>query len=152
MMLALAICETCPPSENDILIPVMLNLFDSRVSLMALLKLAIEREVKTASKTIGPFLRRDADVLSASEVSLFRGNTMRTLLLCAFAKLHGYEYLRTVLKPLIDHMRNLPEGVNFELDPQKVSKAHLEKNQETIKLVARAFLDIICSSAPALPP
>lgn len=77
---------------------------------------------------------------------------MRTLLLCAFAKLHGYDYLRTVLKPLIDHMCSLPEGFSFELDPAKTPAQNIVRNQETVKLVASAFLDIICASAPALPP
>ena len=47
MILVLAICETCPPSEVDVITPVLLNLFDSRPSLLELLKLMIEREVKT---------------------------------------------------------------------------------------------------------
>ena len=49
MILVVAICETCPPSEADVITPVLLNLFDSRASLLALLKLLIEREVKTTS-------------------------------------------------------------------------------------------------------
>lgn len=56
MILALTICETCPAQETDMLIPVMLNLFDSRASLMALLKLVIEREVKSARKSFVPFV------------------------------------------------------------------------------------------------
>ncbi|TDL29911.1 hypothetical protein BD410DRAFT_780416, partial [Rickenella mellea] len=137
MTLALAICETCPPSDTDILIPVMLNLFDSRASLMSLLKLIIEKEVRTAP----------------NEVALFRGNSMRTLLLCAFAKLHGYDYLRSVLKPLIDQMCALPDDCSFELDPAKALPGQdIKKNQETVKFVTQAFLDIICSSVSALPP
>ncbi len=51
MFLVVAIGETCPPSEADVITLVLLNLFDTRASLLTLLKLLIEREVKTTSKS-----------------------------------------------------------------------------------------------------
>jgi hypothetical protein len=48
LMLALAICETCPTTEVDFIVPVLLNLFDTRASLMSLLQVIIEREVTQA--------------------------------------------------------------------------------------------------------
>jgi len=45
MVLAMTICEICPPSEVEIMISVLLNIFDSRSSLLSLIKLMIEREV-----------------------------------------------------------------------------------------------------------
>lgn len=45
MTLVLAVCETCPPGEVDSMIAVLLNLFDSRASLMKLIKAMIDREV-----------------------------------------------------------------------------------------------------------
>lgn len=45
MTLVIAICETCPPAEVDGMISVLLNLFDTRASLMALIKLMIDREL-----------------------------------------------------------------------------------------------------------
>jgi hypothetical protein len=45
MLLALAICETCPVGEIDVMLPVMVNIFDTRSSLLALLKALIDREV-----------------------------------------------------------------------------------------------------------
>ena len=49
-MLAVAICETCPPDEADFIIPIMLNLFDSRASLLALLKMLVDREISRAGE------------------------------------------------------------------------------------------------------
>jgi hypothetical protein len=45
MVLAMAICETCPAVEVDIMISVLLNLFETRTSLVNLLKLMIDREI-----------------------------------------------------------------------------------------------------------
>lgn len=49
-MLAVAICETCPTEEADFIIPIMLNLFDTRTSLLALLKMLIDREIAKAGE------------------------------------------------------------------------------------------------------
>ena len=45
MVLAMTICEICPASEVEMMIAVLLNVFDSRTSLLGLIKLMIEREV-----------------------------------------------------------------------------------------------------------
>lgn len=50
LMLAVAICETCPPDEADFIIPIMLNLFDARSSLLALLKMLVDREISRAGE------------------------------------------------------------------------------------------------------
>ena len=49
-MLAVAICETCPTEEADFVVPIMLNLFDTRTSLLALLKMLIDREIAKAGE------------------------------------------------------------------------------------------------------
>jgi len=45
MSLVMAICETCPQSDIDDMIGVLLNVFDTRGSLVSLLKAIIDREV-----------------------------------------------------------------------------------------------------------
>ena len=50
LMLAVAICETCPPDEADFIVPIMLNLFDTRALLLSLLKMLVDREIARAGK------------------------------------------------------------------------------------------------------
>ncbi|KAJ7458402.1 hypothetical protein B0H11DRAFT_187286 [Mycena galericulata] len=138
MVLVMAICETCPPAEVEIMISVMLNLFDTRGSLMTLLKHMIDREVAHTD----------------SEAALFRSNSTCTRFLSAFAKVHGYAYLRSLIMPLIKSMASVPPGHGYELDPEKpdVGEVKAAQNLENVKFVAASFLEIITSSIPALPP
>jgi hypothetical protein len=46
----MAICETCPPAEVEMMISVLLNLFDTRGTLMTLLKHMIDREISHTGK------------------------------------------------------------------------------------------------------
>ena len=84
---------------------------------------------------------------------MFRRNSMCTKLLSTFAKTHGQNYLRTVLRPLIDQIGQQPANISFELDP-RVAKPDedLNINIENLKLIAQAFLDVICDSISVLPP
>jgi hypothetical protein len=135
MVLAMAICETCPPSEVDIIISVLMNLFDTRASLMNLLKMMIDREIAHTE----------------NEASLFRGNSTCTRFLSAFAKIHGYNYLRSLILPLVKTMLAMPPGHGYELDPTKSGDQSLSQNQENVELVASSFLEIISASVPAIP-
>jgi neurofibromin 1 len=74
--------------------------------------------------------------------------------LSAFAKVHGYTYLRSLIIPLIKSMASVPSGHGYELDPEKpdVGEAKAAQNLENVKFVAASFLEIITSSIPALPP
>lgn len=138
MVLVMAICETCPPAEVEIMISVMLNLFDTRGSLMTLLKHMIDREIAHTD----------------SEAALFRSNSTCTRFLSAFAKVHGYAYLRSLIIPLIKSMASVPPGHGYELDPERpdVGEAKAAQNLENVKFVAASFLEIITSSIPVLPP
>jgi hypothetical protein len=45
MVVVMAICETLPAADIDVIMSVMMSLFDTRSSLMSLLKLMIDREI-----------------------------------------------------------------------------------------------------------
>ncbi|RPD66792.1 hypothetical protein L226DRAFT_452976 [Lentinus tigrinus ALCF2SS1-7] len=135
MALALAICEICPPNEVDAMNAVLLNLFDTRSALMNLLKTMIDNEI---AKT-------------ESDTALFRSNSTCTRFLSAFARVYGYNYLRSLIVPLVKSVTSVPPGHGYELDPAKVSKEELRQNKETVEFVTSKFLEIISSSIPALP-
>ncbi|KAI0089247.1 hypothetical protein BDY19DRAFT_1089227 [Irpex rosettiformis] len=133
--LALAMCSVCPPSEVDQMINVLLNMFDTRSSLMSLLKSMINREI------------RDTE----NEASLFRSNSTCTRFLSAFARIYGYNYLRNLIIPLVKTMTSLPSGHSYDLDPTKAVIHDAAQNQKDLEFVASSFLEIISASIPALP-
>lgn len=45
MLLALAICDICPASDVDVIISLLMDLFDTRSSLVNLVKLMVDREI-----------------------------------------------------------------------------------------------------------
>jgi hypothetical protein len=76
---------------------------------------------------------------------------MCTRLLSAFSKLYGYDYLRSLINPLIKTMATMPPGCSYEMDPAKVSPQQAEINQANVQMIALSFLEIIGSSVTALP-
>lgn len=153
MVLAMVICECCPANEVDMMISVLMNIFDTRASLIALLKTMIDREIGHTSKSISIASKLTTQRShTASDADLFRGNSTCTRFLSAFARIHGYNYLRGLIVPLIKTMASMPPGHAYDLDPSKASQDKLEQNQKNVELVASSFLDIISSSVPTLPP
>ncbi|KAG8833280.1 Ras GTPase activating protein ira2 [Serendipita sp. 399] len=136
MLLAIAVCETTSVNEIDIMLPVMVNIFDTRSSLLALLKSLIDREVTRCD----------------NPTDLFRANTMCTRLLASVAKVHGYNYLRMILAPLVEDMSQNQSDRGFELDSSKLKAEELQDNINNIKRTAQIFLDAITGSAGLLPP
>ncbi|ELU45404.1 RasGAP domain-containing protein [Rhizoctonia solani AG-1 IA] len=136
IMIAMAMCNVCPSQEIDNLIHVILNIFDSRKTLLRLLKALIDREVAQTT----------------SDSNLFRSNSMCMRVLSAFARMHGYNYIRQILSPLISQMVNMPADRSYELDPKRPDGKNVEENAKSLSIIAQAFLHVICESAPILPP
>ncbi|KAG6854444.1 hypothetical protein C0991_006523 [Blastosporella zonata] len=152
MALALTICEICPPSEVGMMINVLLNVFDTRESLMKLIKAMIERDIAAAGKMIPICQVYIANPLIETEQSLFRSDTTCTRFFSAFAKIHGYNYLRTLVQPLIKIMIDDSSGCGYDLDPSRVGEEEAKRNTVHVEVVATHFLEILSSSVPALPP
>lgn len=51
-MLAITICEICPAQEVEMMISILLNILDTRASLLEFMKLVIEREVAQTSMSV----------------------------------------------------------------------------------------------------
>jgi hypothetical protein len=152
MVLAMVICECCPASEVDMMISVLMNIFDTRASLVALLKTMIDREIAHTGSVSPHENSRKPTSYVASDADLFRSNSTCTRFLSAFARIHGYNYLRSLILPLIKTMASMPPGHAYDLDPAKTPKHKLEQNQRDVEFIASSFLEIIGSSVPALPP
>ncbi|KAK4687682.1 neurofibromin 1, partial [Tremellales sp. Uapishka_1] len=133
---ALAICESVPPGEVDEISLLLFRVFEAHGSLLALLKVLIEKEVAQTNH----------------ESELFRANSITTRILTIFAKTYGYNYVRATLQPLIHSLVEKPADCSFELDPSKASETDdITRNADHLKLMCQALLDIICSSTPRVP-
>jgi hypothetical protein len=62
-------------------------------------------------------------------------------------------YLRQILSPLISQMVAMPADRSYELDPKRPDgRGNVEENAKSLSIIAQAFLNVICESAPILPP
>lgn len=136
LQLALSICNVCKGYDDGGMDCILLNIFDSRGGIIRFLKSAMREEIDRTQ----------------SEEMVFRSNTFRTHLLSTFGRTHGYEYLRTIIAPLINEMANKPRGYSFEIDSQKLDQGeNVVVNQHRLEEMAQAFIDQICSSAHRVP-
>jgi hypothetical protein len=151
-LLALAVAETTPVNEVDVMLPVVINIFETKSSLLAVLKAVIDKEVTRSGRYTRPSSETSSDVPNAeNSAELFRANTMCTRLIATVAKVHGYNYLRQILDPLVQQMLQLPPETSFGLDPKQATATQIETNVETIRYLAQAFLDVITNSVQFLP-
>jgi len=136
MQLALSISQICRGHDADALDSVILSAFDSRGGIMRFLKASVLEEILS----------------TPSEEMVFRSNSFRTHLLSVFARTHGYEYLRSIIGPLVMEMASKPRGYSFEIDPQRIDPGDsVHINQARLEEMAQAFIDQIRASAHRVP-
>ena len=73
------------------------------------------------------------------------------IFLSAFARLHGYDYLRSLVKLLLDTMAAMPPGTSYEVDPRRAMRQDIMQNLKNVEYVASVLLGLISSPFPALP-
>ncbi|SOV02504.1 related to neurofibromin [Ustilago sp. UG-2017a] len=136
LQLALSICQVCPGRDVEPMSVLLLSMFDAKGGLIRFLKAAVEEEIQR----------------TATEEMVFRSNSFCTTLLSTFARAHGYDYLRSIMAPLITEFARKPAGFSVEMDPSRVeSGGSALKNQNALEEIAQAFIDAICSSAHRVP-
>lgn len=150
-MIPMIICEICPPNDVDIMISVLLNIFNTRGSLLSLIKLIVEHEISGTGIIVGYIFESDIDGFSDDATNLFRSNSTYMRFLSAFTKLHGYNYLRSLVQPLVDTMLAMPSGTSYEVDPTKAVGQDIIQNQRNVEYITSTFLKLMSSSLPVLP-
>ena len=77
---------------------------------------------------------------------------MRSKLLRNFARMHAYDYLRQVIKPLIDKMSQVAQDLTFNIEASRgATETEIKENQKALEFFAENFLNVICTSASAMP-
>ncbi|SNX82669.1 related to Neurofibromin [Melanopsichium pennsylvanicum] len=136
LQLALSICQVCPGRDVEPMSVLLLSMFDAKGGLIRFLKASVEEEIQR----------------TATEEMVFRSNSFCTTLLSTFARTHGYDYLRSIMAPLITEFARKPAGFSVEMDPSRVEpNGSALKNQNALEEIAQAFIDAICSSAHRVP-
>ncbi|KAI9227506.1 MAG: hypothetical protein DHS80DRAFT_17060, partial [Piptocephalis tieghemiana] len=136
MAIALALGEVAGTGEGDEVGGLLLATTEVRNLSLPLLRSVIEREL----------------MRTAEWPDLFRGNCLATFMMHAYARLHGSEYLRDTLQPLLQDLVNAPTPFTFELNPLKLTpEDNQAKNMAAVKYTAQNFVDAIINSAPNLP-
>lgn len=87
-----------------------------------------------------------------AEVTLFRNDSMATKTTRNYFKMIAPDYLRDLLRPLIEEIAADPNG--FEIDPIKLgegSEAKVQANMERLKTTVEHYLDRIIKSVDSTP-
>jgi neurofibromin 1 len=73
-------------------------------------------------------------------------------MLSIYAKWKGASYLKTTLQKVVERLMLTSNVVDLELDPARVdSEEELHRNAHQLRIVAKAFIDHICSSTGNMP-
>lgn len=90
--------------------------------------------------------------LTENESELLRRNCVATKMLSIYAKWKGATYLKDTLQKVVERLMLTSDDLDLELDPARVgSSEELQKNALQLQIVAKVFIDDICSSADRMP-
>ncbi|PKS06874.1 hypothetical protein jhhlp_006950 [Lomentospora prolificans] len=134
--LAAAMGAVCPSSEVDELAISLLTIFEHRGLSFQLLEALIKQEVDNTE----------------NESELLRRNCVATKMLSIYAKWKGASYLKATLQKVVERLMLTSNDLDLELDPARVgSPEELQKNALQLRIVAKVFIDDICSSTNNMP-
>ncbi|KAM3549189.1 hypothetical protein MY1884_008850 [Beauveria asiatica] len=136
LSLAVSMSAICPSAEIDELTICLLIVFEQRGRTFELLEALIKEEIDQTEH--------------ATEI--LRRSCVATKMLSLYAKWKGFDYLQETLRKILDRLMMTSQELDLELDPARVSSAEeLKKNATQLQIVAKAFMDDICGSAPSIP-
>lgn len=134
--LAAAMSAVCPSSEVDELTISLLNIFETRGLSFVLLEALIKQEIEDTE----------------NESELLRRTCVATKMLSVYAKWKGTAYLKSTLQKVVERLMLTSKDLDLELDPTRVtSTEELEKNALQLRIVAKVFIDDICTSSAEIP-
>lgn len=134
--LAAAMSAVCPSGEVDELTISLLNIFETRGLSFVLLEALIKQEIEDTE----------------NESELLRRTCVATKMLSVYAKWKGTAYLKSTLQKVVERLMLTSKDLDLELDPARVtSTEELEKNALQLRIVAKVFIDDICTSSAEIP-
>ncbi|GAB1313117.1 Ras GTPase activating protein ira2 [Madurella fahalii] len=134
--LAAAMAAVCPSHEVDELTISLLNIFEARGKSFVLLEALIKQEIEETD----------------NESELLRKTCVPTKMLSIYAKWKGTGYLKATLQNVVERLMLTSKDLSLELDPARVSSPEeLQTNAEHLQIVARVFIENICSSSSSIP-
>ncbi|KAI2626815.1 GTPase [Xylaria nigripes] len=137
MSLVVAIAAACPSSEVEELTVSLLNIFESRGMTFELMEALIKQEIDDTE----------------NEAEILRRNCVATKLLSVYAKWKGANYLKATLQKVLEKLMLTSQDLDLELDPSRLaSQEELERHAKQLRIVAKVFIDDICSSSVNIPP
>ncbi|CAO3627454.1 unnamed protein product [Cunninghamella echinulata] len=127
--------QVCSVADIDDVSIALLASFTSENNTMGLLKIVIQQEIKNTDY----------------EENLFRKTSIATKCWTLFAKLNGNNYMKSVLQPVINQLKERDNELSFELDSNKIDQNTIEINKRNITSATNLILDSICNSVNSAP-
>ena len=74
-------------------------------------------------------------------------------MLSVYARWKGAAYLKATLQKVVERLMLTSKDLDLELDPARIaSSEELQKNALQLRIVAKVFIDDICTSSTSIPP